>query len=198
MKYIYLFALLIFGCLVHAQDSIKVVRSGSMSDFNIMSSQKDNSINFEFAPLSEETKLSIDIYRVSESNDIELLNHILAESLNKKEKAKIYTSIEQSKKDVHVKNTLIGNLITVFPVKATSEEKISIFPFKPRPNEQNKTVPIVLLMDIKNEAIQEVMGTIIKILNCQQLEDIKEDDIDFLRKRSNTIRIITYKLDAVK
>ena len=187
-----------FGCLVHAQDSIKVARSGSISELNIMSPQKDNSFNFEFAPLSEETKLSIDIYHVSENKEIALLNHILVESLSKKEKTKIYTSIEQSKKDVHVKNTLIGKFMTVFPVKAESEEKINIFPFRPRPNEQNKTVPIALLIDNKGEVNQEVMEAINRILNCQQLEDIKEDDIDFLRKRSNTIKIITYKMDSVK
>ena len=57
--------------------------------------KKNVPINFEFAPLSEETKLSIDIYHVSENKEIELLNHILVESLSNLTSDEIWVLYEE-------------------------------------------------------------------------------------------------------
>ncbi len=198
MKYTYIYILLLLSYIGNAQDSIKVVSFGSMNDFHIASSEKNELIiNFEFAPLSEDAKLSIDIYNLSENTEIKLFDNILVETLKKRENTTIYTSIEQNEKDVIIKNTLTGVYLMMYPIKAKSK-KINIFPFKPKANMQDQTVPIILLMDNKIEKDINVMKTISNILNCHKLEDIKKNDIEYLKKRANILKIITYKIESIK
>ena len=193
MKNLYICALLLFSYIGNAQDSIKVVGHGSMSDFNIASSQKNIILNFEFASLTEKSELTINILNLSEDSKINFLDCVLIESLNKKENTKIYTNIEQNQKDVIIKNILIGKYMNVYPIKAIANERINIFPFNAKHNTQNKVVPIILLMDNKENNV-DVMETIRRILNCQQLEEIKKSDIEFLKNISNILNIITYEI----
>ena len=194
MKYLYTCAFLVLSDIGQAQDSIKVVGFSPMSDIQTLYSQNDNSIKFEFFPLSEITKLSIDLYDFVENKEIDLPSNISFVLLRKSEKTKIYTSVENSGKDVIIKSTLIGEYMIVYPVKAKSDENINIFPFKLGPHIEEKTVPIVLLVVNINVSNKEEMNTLSRILRCQQLKDIKNEDINYLRRNSNIIKIITYKM----
>ncbi len=194
-KYLQICTLLLFCYIGHAQDSNITVSAMPMSNLNIVSSA-NNSTNFEFVPLSEKTRLSIDLYDFSESTEANLPERILVDTL--KNNTKIYISIEQNLNDIIIKCTQIEIYILTYPVKAKFDKKINIHEFRPRPNTQNNIVPIILLMDKKDEHNPNIMNAMSRVLNCPRLEDIKKSDIEFLKEMSVILKVLTYKMESAE
>ncbi|MDR0423815.1 MAG: hypothetical protein LBH46_04510 [Rickettsiales bacterium] len=162
-------------------------------------SPENSAINFEFVPLSEKTKLSITLHDFTENTKASSVEQILVDTLMTKDKSKEYIIIEQSQNDVIITCTQIGKYILTYSVKAKSDKKITTYDFRPQPNTQNKTIPIVLLMDNGVEhSTPDVMKMISSVLNSQQLKDIKKADIEFLKNISGTLKILTYKMESIK
>lgn len=198
IKILFICILLLFSYIGNAQKSKIKVSAVPMSALE-NASPENSAINFEFVPLSEKTKLSITLHDFTENTKASSVEQILVDTLMKKDKSKEYIIIEQSQNDVIITCTQIGKYILTYSVKAKSDKKITTYDFRPQPNTQNKTIPIVLLMDNGVEhSTPDVMKMISSVLNSQQLKDIKKADIEFLKNISGTLKILTYKMESIK
>jgi hypothetical protein len=179
----------------YAQNSGKDTIVSSSIDFSMPTFSKENSIINEFSPLSEKAKLSMYIYNYSKNAENELKRYFFSDSLNMKDGLKIYTAIEQSQKNVTITNLKIGEYQFTQTMKAVSDEEIRIFAFNREANIEKKMVPIALLIDYKYDNDEKAKKALNKILECRQLEDLNEFDIEYLKSKSNLLNVVTYIIE---
>ena len=175
------------------QDSIRVAGSGSMADIdNIAYSKGDEIIQYDFKPLSDETTLTIDLFDLSTGADLSSKKKLLSEVLMKSKNSKVNLSVGHNEKDVNLKLSLIGDYMSLVPIKAINDKKINVFIFRSMPGIMNKTVPVVLLVDNEKEIDTNLIG---RILNSKDIESINKSDFEALKKISKIVKVVTYKLE---
>ena len=182
-----------FSNIVNAQNTGISVVGIQAGDIDKYMPSGINLMNLEISPPYDKTKLSIDIHNFYESTET-----VFVDTLIKRENPKRYLSIEQSKDCIIIKYTQIGVFTFIRSVKTKYDKKINAYEFKSKPNAQNKTMLIALLVDNEAEDDLGVKSAISRILSCQQLNDIKKDDIGFLKKKSDTLIVLTYKMEPIE
>jgi len=205
MRVVYYSLLLSFVCIVVNFQSCKSEKTqkldqniniSSSNDFNIPSFYNEGSITMEFSSLSEKTNLSLFIYNYSKNDGGDFIKQIFRDSLYRNGSSKIYTVIEQSQKNVNINILQIEKYKFTQQVKAVSDKKNLINAFNSESNIEHKIVPIALLIDYEDENDEKAISAIERILECRQLEDFNESDIEYLRNKSNLLTVITYKIES--
>ena len=170
----------------------------SSSDFNIPSFLNESSITKEFNPLSEKVHFSMHIYNYSKNTENDFVKQLCWDFLYRNGSSKAYTVIEQSQKNVNIIFLQMGKYTFTYPVKAVSDKEILIYAFKTESNIENEMVPMALLVDFKNDNDEKAICAIKRILECRQLEDFNESDIECLKSKSNLLYVVTYKMESEK
>lgn len=173
MKRIYSLILCVFVCIGNAQTK-----------------------NYEFTFLSEKSRLTIEIKNYSDSAELLLVRQFTDTLFNKN--SKLYFTIDENQMDVNVKFNSPERFATGGPIKRVSDKKRQPFFFNTTTDILNRTVPISLLVEFKDDNNDDLMETLSKILKCQQIEEINKKDIEFLLKRSYAMTILTYKIESVE
>ena len=173
MKHIYLLFLCIFVCVGNAQTK-----------------------NYDFSFISEKSILTIEISNYSDNAELISVRELADSLVNKN--SKIIFTINEKQKDVDVKFDNPGKHYIVGPIQSVSDKKMYPFFFNTTTDVVNKTVPISLLVEFKDNNKEDLMETISKILKCKQIEDINKKDIEVLLKKSHAVTIITYIMTPIE
>ena len=80
--------------------------------------------------------------------------------------------------------------------QAASDNEIHVHAFNTETNIENEIVPIVLLIDYNNVNDLKALSALKQILECRQLEDFNESDIEYLKSKSNLLNVFTYKMES--
>ena len=151
---------------------------------------------FDFSDRKEKSIVTIEISNYSDS--VELLSVRKLTDTLFHQKSKIYFTIDENQKDVVMKFDSPERFAVHGPIIRVSDNKKYPFFFNTTTDILNKTVPLSLLVEFKDDNKDGLMETISKILKCQQIEDINKKDIEVLLKRSHAMTIITYKMVTIK
>ena len=191
-----LLLLLIFflnGCTHRSSKDISVITS-DISNTPFL--EKEGSVSCEFTPISENARLSLFVYDYSKNAGDDFVKPFPIGSLNKNSGTKIYTVFEHSQKNVNILIINPGNYTVTYPKQAVSDNKIHIHAFNTETNIENDIVPIVLLIDYNNVNDLKAINALKQILECSQLEDFNESDIEYLKSKSNLLNVFTYKMES--
>ena len=144
MKHIYLLFLCIFVCIGNAQTK-----------------------NYDFSFISEKSILTIETSNYSDNAELISVRELTDSLVN--ENSKIIFTINEKQKDIDVKFDNPGKRYVVGPIQRVSDKKTYPFFFNTTTDVVNKTVPISLLVEFKNDNNEDLKETISKILKCKQI-----------------------------
>jgi hypothetical protein len=131
MQLLYSFILLLIPFAVQPQElDVKVVGSGSMSDFPALFAESERLAHFEFKQLLKNMKLEISLWdNLHDSGSISK-NILIQEILLAEKKSRMDILIERNGKQIDIKCISPGEYIVLTPVKSINNHTIQSFSFQ--------------------------------------------------------------------
>jgi hypothetical protein len=192
MRQFFLFFFLIIPSIACAQDTtVRVVGSGSMSDFPLaVSANGEHVAHFSFTPSDGDVNLEITLRETSPDTDSLSTTVVLHENLLKNERSQIDVLIDANGVQVDIKSIVAGKALIVTPVKPRNG-RIQPFVFRSKPRIKGKDVPIALLIDSDRDFAE---NDLMELLTGQDFRLIPERMIRDLKRQAGGFKILTYRL----
>lgn len=193
MRHFFLSLTLMIPSIACAQDTvqtaIRVVGSGSMSDFPLATSATSEHVaHFSFAPSDGDVNLEIMLRETSPDADTLSTIVLLHENLLKNERSRMDLLIDVNGTQIDIKSIVAGKLAVVNPVKPRNG-RIQPFMFRSKPRVEGKNVPIVLLIDSDRDFVED---DLMDLLTVQDFRLIPAQMIRDLKKQMGGFKILTY------
>ena len=196
MKNLILLSFLFFSAAIIAQNDnkVKVVGSGTMSDFSI-ALQTEHFACFEFAHFPEDVNFQVISWEFNEDTETLEKKILTNEKLLKKENSKISLAFDLKDGKAQMITAYISKYTAITPLKFQNEKEAMLFSFKSKPNVQNTMVPIIFATN-QSQIPKKQLNKILLLQDMENEEAIKECLL--LKQSLKTFKIICYKITKIQ